>query len=46
MKVLEIKENRSCQNCKKSIICKIVDETKNNFGFKLSEMWFNCWESK
>lgn len=43
---LKALENRSCQNCKKVLFCKIADDTKNNFGFKLKEMCFNCWESK
>lgn len=41
---LEIKE--SCSSCKNKLLCKKAENIKLNWGFKLSEMWFNCWESK
>ena len=44
LEALETKE--SCATCKKKLLCKKAENIKLNWGFKLSEMWFNCWESK
>ena len=38
--------NRSCSNCKKVLFCKRAEEITLNYGFKLSEISFSCWEQK
>ena len=39
-------ENRSCSNCKRVNSCKLASDVVDNFGTKLREQWFYCWEQK
>ena len=39
-------ENRSCANCKRVDKCKLANDVVKNFGTKLKEQCFYCWESK
>lgn len=39
-------KNRSCANCKRVDKCKLANDVVNNFGTKLKEQYFYCWESK
>lgn len=43
---LEALKNKSCANCKRVNNCKLANDIVDNFGTKLKEQYFYCWELK
>lgn len=41
-----LSENRSCMTCKRVDKCKLANDIRDNYGLKLKEMCFYCWEQK
>lgn len=37
-------EQLTCKDCSKKLLCEMAQKSKDTFGTKLNEQWFNCFE--
>lgn len=37
-------EQLTCKDCSKKLLCEMAQKSKDTFGTKLYEQWFNCFE--
>lgn len=36
-------EQLTCKDCSKKLLCEMAQKSKDTFGTKLNEQWFNCF---
>ena len=42
-KIKDLEEQKTCKTCAKKLLCEMAQKSKDTFGTKLSEQWFNCY---